>query len=1060
MLVLLMIVLAHPGRGDAFTVVRDRPSGPSPSSTVLKYHDENSVLLIVSNTGQIGNDLFMGNAAGVWPRGTENRYVFGSGIWIGALADVDGDGERDTLFIQGYDPLSGGSEFREGRADQDRDDPLATVYKSTDSLDLSLWPDEFRGKDGEPLVVSDQDLVTTYTTLGGTPLFATPSPPLEVRQRSLAFRGGPAGNVIYFIFDIVNLSERIPEGPFTLEEAYLGFDADLDIGNEFFDDRTSWFQWQVTPEGDSVPVDMAFAWDEDFHERSFAGAPGFIGLACIQGPGNDYDGLDNDGDGMVDESSSDGMDDDADGLIDDQPDEVDRLGLVNYSFHNSPSSPENIRPDPQSDADGYRIMACAPYACLETTQSTDVRFMFSSGPFRMRPGETHRFVIAFVFANAVGDPSSIPVYGDPPRPDPNDSVFAEFLATKQLAQGLYDLGFLEAAAPRGPRLTLLPGDRQVTVLWDESPVRAADPNYPAFVQYDPDYREYDFEGFRLWRSRTGRFSTSGDPDDPLNPVAQAHNEENPDLDLTLLGHWDLENGITTGSHGIIVTDSVVLETGHVVVIEADTFDLGEDTGLRFSFLDRGEPDSPLVNGLRYYYCVESYDYNSPLLATSSASLASGIEFTPETSTLPRSNATSYLPAGGAISHVDGEGNPILDRTPEEFVHADPPPATDALTGSLLAILDEEAIPDTHHDFVVEQIVPDEEGVNALVTFSVEDAGGAALPLGPESRSGFTARYDSIVNPVFTTVFDPADTSYPLYELNLDFTMDLAAFRLPRANDFEARDRDGNEITSITGDLNVISGRTGFPFRLGFRGTDIRMTWHEWGMDTLSLSVRDEATGDTLSLVYDTGNRVVVPFHREDEGAGPGWRFDHSVDQPGGRFILLSGGELPHHSLLLYVSGVTLAISGVERVPREGDVWLLRQRSYYVSEQGDTIPGPRPLVPGTRYRINFMSGGQDKGEIDLGAVRVVPNPYLGYSEFEARGGPRKIQFVNLPAECTIRIYTIAGVLVWVLQHAPGEGGTENYDLLTREGRKLASGNYYYHITVPDGRTTLGRFAIIQ
>jgi hypothetical protein len=108
----------------------------------------------------------------------------------------------------------------------------------------------------------------------------------------------------------------------------------------------------------------------------------------------------------------------------------------------------------------------------------------------------------------------------------------------------------------------------------------------------------------------------------------------------------------------------------------------------------------------------------------------------------------------------------------------------------------------------------------------------------------------------------------------------------------------------------------------------------------------------------------------------------------------------------------------------------------------------------------MSGGQDKGEIDLGAVRVVPNPYLGYSEFEARGGPRKIQFVNLPAECTIRIYTIAGVLVRVLQHAPGEGGTENYDLLTREGRKLASGNYYYHITVPDGRTTLGRFAIIQ
>jgi hypothetical protein len=1075
-IVLLLVVatlLVHPGGARSFTHPKSWPPSASPAGLAVTYHDVNSVRLAVSNTGQIGNDLLTDEGAGFWPRHTANGYVFGTGLWIGALADLDGDGERDTLFIQAYDPLSGGSEFREGRADQSPDDPLATIYKSTDSLDLSLWPEEFWATDDDPesptfgqrvpLVLSDQDFVTIYTTVGKSPIFATPSPPLEVRQRSLAFRSGPAGNVIFFIFDIENLSERMPTGPFSLEEAYLGFDADVDIGTEDTDDRTSCFQMQEnleTPElGDSIPINMGFAWDEDFDESNFVGAPGFIGIACIQSPGNDYDGIDNDGDGMTDESPFNAIDDDADGEIDDQPDEVDQFGLVNYTFHNQPIPPPLIRTDPEDDPMGYRMMACdPPDECVEISQRNDVRFMISSGPFTMRPGETHRLVIAFVFANAVGDPTDIEVYGDPPRPDPNDSVFSEFLRTKRIAQAAYDLGFLVAAAPPMPHLTLLPGDRQVTVLWDESPVASPDPRYSEFVRYDAGYREYDFEGFRLWRSVTGKFSTAGDPRNPLNPIARARNEENPGLDLTILGQWDLADGITTESHGILVTDSVVLETGDVVIIEADTFDLGEDTGLRFSFVDRGEPAVPLTNGLRYYYCVESYDYNSALFPTSPLSVASGIEFIAETSAMPRSNATSFAAAGGSLSHVDAEGNVLPDETPETFVHADPPAATDALTGSILSIFDDESIEDTHHDVVIDEIAPDHQEGTALVTFHLEDADGSPLLMSGESRAGFTARYDSTASPAFTTVFNQADTTRPLYELTLDFTMDLEGFRLPLVNYFQAWDREGNDITSTMGAVGIRGGNPGFP--LGFRGTDITMTWHEWSTDTLSLSMIDEARGDTVSLVYDTGNRVAVPFKGKEETRGLGWSVDPYAGQPEGRFVILTNGEFQNPSLRMYVSGLILVFGGIQRTPREGDVWLLRQRSYYITDEGDTIPGPRPLVPGTRYRVNLTGGGQDKGEIDLTAIRVVPNPYLGYSEFESGGGARKIQFVNLPSECTIRIYTISGVLVRVLEHVSSEAGTENYDLKTREGLPLASGHYYYHITVPDGRTKLGRFAIIQ
>ena len=121
---------------------------------------------------------------------------------------------------------------------------------------------------------------------------------------------------------------------------------------------------------------------------------------------------------------------------------------------------------------------------------------------------------------------------------------------------------------------------------------------------------------------------------------------------------------------------------------------------------------------------------------------------------------------------------------------------------------------------------------------------------------------------------------------------------------------------------------------------------------------------------------------------------------------------------------------------------------------------RPPVPETRYRLDTQSGGQEMGSVDLTQIRVVPNPYLATSSFELGPTQKRIEFINLPPECTIRIYTISGNLVNVLDHTPDEGGTEVYDLRTRFNLELASGNYYYHVTTPDGLTHLGRFAVVQ
>jgi hypothetical protein len=458
-----------------------------------------------------------------------------------------------------------------------------------------------------------------------------------------------------------------------------------------------------------------------------------------------------------------------------------------------------------------------------------------------------------------------------------------------------------------------------------------------------------------------------------------------------------------------------------------------------------------VNGFRYYYSIESYDYNSANLPVSAVSLANGIAFPPENSTIPRSNASSFVGASGVLTHVDSEGNVLSDDTPDPMPLEDYG-ATGVMTGYSVATLVDADVEDTYNNLVIDDVVPNAGGASATVTFHMEDSGGNGLYIGGEAQSLFTMNYDSTASAMLATVFNPADTTVPLYELSMDFFTNSEYHQSPDVAALTAVDSEGTDVTATLGTLQVPGGMF---VPLGFRGTDMQMTWHQVNTDTLTLSV------------YDTGNRVTVPFQDEDDEQGLNWAFDVFGGQPGGMYLI--GTPMVFR---MYVSGSTIAVVGLQRLPEEGDVWTLKQRSYSSTYSDTTIvgtdttitemvvPETRPMVPGASYRVTLTGGGQDKGEIDLDQIRVVPNPYLGTARFEFGPSNRQVQFTNLPPECTIRIYTISGNLVRVLEHLPDEGGTEDYDLRTRYDLELASGNYYYHVTTPDGRTHLGRFAVIQ
>jgi hypothetical protein len=603
---LIFCFTSFSARSGTFPGGKSGGGSPTLSEIDLEAHDVSNVFLMVSNIGVIGNNVMTGGGRGFFPFNTSNNYVFGTGLWFGARYDPDDNGIDDRIFTIGYNPLAGDSEFREGSNDQSRDDPMTRVFDSTESEDLVLWPDRFRVDDPEtdervPLVIGDQDLVTTYTTQDESPLIGTFQLPLEVDQRSMAFKRGLAGQVIYFVFDVNNWGEDV------IRDAWIGYESDMDIGVSFADDLSSFIRDRVTPEGDTIHVNMGYAWDSDFTENNFTGHPGFVGVTYLRSPGNSTDGIDNDRDGLVDESPSNGFDDDGDGQVD-EPDEVDELGLVNFSKHCSPSQPCEVI-DPLSDQEGYDLLSCisednpdssSDITCMENTTPSDTRFMVSSGPFDWLSGERHQVVFAMVFANAVDDPSSLWFVGDPPRPDPNDPALAELLAVKETAQQLFDLDFQPAGKPVPPNMTMVPGNGKVSLFWDDLPLRTPDPLYEGFVEIDSTYREFDFQGFRVWRSLTGEFSRLGDVDDPdypLTPEAVQQNSDVLGLDLTLLVQYDLNDGITTEFSGVTCNDSLVLVDNSIVYTECDTFNLGTDTGLRFSYVDQGDSIHPITNGL-------------------------------------------------------------------------------------------------------------------------------------------------------------------------------------------------------------------------------------------------------------------------------------------------------------------------------------------------------------------------------------------------------------------------------------------------------------------------------
>lgn len=106
---------------------------------------------------------------------------------------------------------------------------------------------------------------------------------------------------------------------------------------------------------------------------------------------------------------------------------------------------------------------------------------------------------------------------------------------------------------------------------------------------------------------------------------------------------------------------------------------------------------------------------------------------------------------------------------------------------------------------------------------------------------------------------------------------------------------------------------------------------------------------------------------------------------------------------------------------------------------------------------------------MNRIKVVPNPYIVTNIYEhplpgdIRGrGDRVINFIHLPANCKISIFTGRGNLVKEIYHDGSiDDGSASWDLSSSEGLDVAYGIYFYIVEDPlTGAKKTGKIALIK
>ena len=146
--------------------------------------------------------------------------------------------------------------------------------------------------------------------------------------------------------------------------------------------------------------------------------------------------------------------------------------------------------------------------------------------------------------------------------------------------------------------------------------------------------------------------------------------------------------------------------------------------------------------------------------------------------------------------------------------------------------------------------------------------------------------------------------------------------------------------------------------------------------------------------------------------------------------------------------------------------------------GDTLKlfTTKPFSQNDRFQFkmdkeNVPQINEDSVKADLANIMVVPNPYVVSNIYEAsitntnKQQNRELHFRGLPSKGTLRIFTVAGVLLREIEITKDKlvganSGTYIWNMLTKDNLEISYGIYLYQVSAPGIGTKTGKFAVIK
>ncbi|MFA6455354.1 MAG: hypothetical protein WCW40_00930 [Bacteroidota bacterium] len=636
---------------------------------------------------------------------------------------------------------------------------------------------------------------------------------------------------------------------------------------------------------------------------------------------------------------------------------------------------------PQSEATEYNQLAAGimppqnvtphskDWTQTPNSYGPDITYVVASGPFSLAPGKQLNFAFATVHAASKNDLF-------------NNAMFCQLL---------YNAQYQAAEPPPEPKVQVSVSDKQVTLYWDDRSEKGIYYKSDSTVDHVNDRltKSNAFQGYMIYKS-TDRGITWGEK---ITDVQGGFKYWKP------LAQYDLVDNITGES---------TLDLGRY-------FWLGNDTGLRHSFVDRN-----VSNGYEYWYAVCAYDGNDgnvPPLVNSIKADRQQLG----------GNTVAVIPAAPlqAITPGSPKGNATLVAGRTQAVPSVKAIDPERVTGDEYIISFNSANPNDKR-----------YSVHYASTTKPVFVSGSVSNDSISDRPFYDPVNDNAV--VFDGIrMEMVDLKTGIYDLQQILPSPIKKVKLASWYHFN-EDLTGGGLTD---DYEVIFGKPDFSDTLWSYGAKV-INSHQ--LVKAPLYVRNITTGQRVIPLLGNGS-------------------DGNFEVEKGDSLLICN--------LLYDTVKTIKIvgpiKGINASPKNFNFVMIFDSTTSKAQTGDRFRIITNHLITTADTLKLKTTKQTTASITEKNLEItaVPNPYVVSSYFETNkyGVQKEIQFHHLPPQCTIRIFNVAGDLVQTIIHnatTARQSTIASWNLQSYNGQEVSYGIYIYHVDVPGIGEYVGKLALIK